>query len=238
MGGKFIIFVKNLEMVVKNQKCFIMKKFFYLLALCLSVLVFSSCSKDDDEGGISKTPVSVAVDLGLSVKWATCNVGANSPEECGDFFAWGETEPKETYNWNTYSDPYYTKYSTSGKSTLDLSDDAAHVNWGGNWRMPTKTEWDELHTGCTWTWTTDYEGTGVYGYIVKSKTNNNSIFLPAAGLRRGSDLYFAGSNGNYWSSSLYPSLSNYAYVLDFGSGYMNLNNYYRYDGQSVRPVSD
>ena len=186
------------------------------------------------------------VDLGLSVKWATCNVGATSPEGYGDYFAWGETKPKAKYNWSTYkwcegSYDTQTKYCTSSsygtvdiKTILELSDDAANANWGGDWRMPTKAEQDELRTQCTWTWTTK---NGVNGYKVTSKTNGNSIFLPAAGNRSGSVLSSAGSSGYYWSSSLNYVDSDYAcglyfnwYDVDWGYGS------YRNDGLSVRPV--
>ena len=163
------------------------------------------------------------VDLGLSVKWATCNVGASSPEETGYFFSWGETKPKAKYNWETY------KY----KTILELSDDAANANWGGDWRMPTREEQDELRTECTWTWTTQ---NGVKGYKVTSKTNGNSIFLPAAGYRSGSVLFVAGYYGDYWSSSLSTSGSNGAYRLIFGSDFVDWDRSYRYYGLSVRPV--
>jgi hypothetical protein len=123
------------------------------------------------------------VDLGLSVKWATFNVGATKPEEYGDYFAWGETEPKEVYDWSTY---------------FEVADDVAAVKWGGKWRMPTMAEQDELRTQCTWTWTSQ---NGVKGYRVTG-TNGNSIFLPAAGYRSGSSLYNTDSKGFYWSSSL------------------------------------
>ena len=185
------------------------------------------------------------VDLGLSVKWATCNVGANSPEEYGDYFAWGETEPKSIYDWSTYkwcngSYDTQTKYNTSSsygtvdnKTTLELSDDAARANWGGNWRMPTDVELTELRENCTWTWTTQ---NGVYGYKVTSKSNGNSIFLPVAGYRDGSSLYGVGSGGYYWSSSLYADYPSYAYVLNFYSYGVYWNGLPRYYGFSVRPV--
>lgn len=192
-----------------------------------------------------------AVDLGLSVKWATCNVGANSPEEYGLYFAWGETVGygKDTsdgrlFNWSTYkwckgSNTAMTKYCTDSQygtvdntTTLDLTDDAAHANWGGTWRMPTKEEQDELRTKCTWTWTTSQ---GVNGYRVTGK-NRNSIFLPAAGCRHDSGLYFAGSDGCYWSSSLNASDSYYAVYLEFGSSDVDWYDDYRYRGQSVRAV--
>lgn len=179
------------------------------------------------------------VDLGLSVKWANCNVGAEKVEDYGDYFAWGETEPKSNYSWSTYFDSVngsssnFTKYATNKKTQLDPEDDAAHVNWGGDWRMPTKTEQDELLTNCTWTWITQ---NGVNGYKVTSKVNGNSIFLPAAGYRIGSSLYNAGSYGYYWSSSLYSSYSVYAYYLYFYSS--NVDWYFdsRDFGHSVRAV--
>ena len=165
------------------------------------------------------------VDLGLSVKWATCNVGASKPEECGDYFAWGETKPKSSYISSNYT-------YTSNTSTLPMSNDAARVNWGGSWRMPTKAEQDELRTNCTWTWTTQ---NGVKGYKVTSKSNSNSIFLPAAGDFYGTSLYDEGSKGYYWSSSLYDN-SSYAYYLSFTSYDVGRYSNNRFRGQSVRPV--
>ena len=193
------------------------------------------------------------VDLGLpsGIKWATCNVGATTPEGYGDYFAWGETEPKTTYSWSTYkyhdSDKFsMTKYCTvDNKTVLELEDDAARVNWGGNWRMPTRAEQEELinTSNCTWTWTTQ---NGVNGYKVTSVKNGNSIFLPAAGYRdsevhynaNSDGLYDAGSLGKYWSSSLYSSNSaNDAYYLYSDWGYMDCSMYYiRYYGLSVRAV--
>ena len=185
------------------------------------------------------------VDLGLSVKWATCNVGASKPEEYGDYFAWGETEPKSTYSWSTYkwcngSSDTQTKYCTKSsygtvdnKTQLELSDDAARANWGGSWRMPTRAEQDELRENCTWTWTTQ---NGVNGYKVTSKKNGNSIFLPAAGFRSGSSLYSAGSDGYYWSSSLYTGYPYFAWYVYFDSSNVSRNDYNRRCGFSVRPV--
>ena len=186
-----------------------------------------------------------AVDLGLSVKWATCNIGASSPEEYGDYFAWGETQPKDYYDWSTYkwcngSSTTLTKYNNrssygtvDNKKTLELADDAARANWGGAWRMPTDAEMTELREQCTWTWTTL---NGVNGYRVTG-TNGNSIFLPAAGYRLGSSLGSAGSYGYYWSSSLRTDYPICAYFVYFGSsnvgrGYNNRRNI----GNPVRPV--
>ena len=185
------------------------------------------------------------VDLGLSVKWATCNVGAESPEDYGDYFAWGETQPKSTYNWSTYkwcngSSSTLTKYNTSSsygtvdnKTVLEAADDAATANWGGAWRMPTKAEQDELREQCTWTWTTQND---VKGYKVTSKSNGNSIFLPAAGYRDVGSRDYVGSFGYYWSSTLVTDNPNDAYYLYFNSGNVDWYINYRYFGLSVRPV--
>ena len=188
------------------------------------------------------------VDLGLSVKWATCNVGANKPEDYGDYFAWGVTAPKDYYDWSRYTlckgfTSTLTKYCnkssrgnngfTDNKTQLELSNDAARANWGGNWRMPTDAELTELREQCTWTWTSQ---NGVNGYKVTSKSNGNSIFLPAAGYRGDSWLGDAGSNGYYWSSSLYTDDPLYARIVRFESGYVNRSGYNRSLGLSVRPV--
>ncbi len=189
------------------------------------------------------------VDLGLSVKWATCNVGANSPEKWGDFFAWGEVEPKTTYDWSIYKygtdEDQLTKYCTNSdsgkdgfvdnKTVLDPEDDAATVNWGGTWRMPTIAEQQELVDNCTWTWTTqnDVNGCKVTG------PNGNSIFLPAAGFTFGNLMIpDAGTNGFYWSSSLYTDDPGYASYVRFGWDYVYRNNDDRYSGLSVRPVCE
>ncbi len=166
-----------------------------------------------------------AVDLGLSVKWANINIGANAPEESGDYFAWGETEPKDYYDWETYkwcngSKNTMTKYCTTSldgtvddKTTLDLEDDAAHANWGGTWRMPTHDEFTELRTKCSWEWTTR---NGVNGQKVTGP-NGNSIFLPAAGFRYDNSFNLAGSTGYYWSSSLRKFYNDSAYSVFFNS---------------------
>ena len=199
----------------------------------------------------------VWVDLGLpsGLKWATCNVGATKPEEYGDYYAWGETEPKTTYSWSTYkwcenkkisTSGYpldFTKYNTSSsygtvdnKTTLELADDAARANWGGAWRMPTNAQWKELIDNCTWTWTDDYNGTGVAGQIVTSKTNGNSIFLPAAGTRGNGGLYKAGIGGYYMSSSLCTDEPD-AWCMYFDSDTVSrVKHGHRYVGRSVRPV--
>lgn len=168
------------------------------------------------------------VDLGLpsGLKWATCNVGADSPEEYGDYFAWGETTTKSSYESSTYS------YS-SNPTTLPLDRDAAYNNWGTSWRMPTNAEFSELVDNCTWTWTTQ---NGVKGYKVTSKTNDNSIFLPAAGYRYTTYLDKGGSVGKYWSSSLYTVGYDHAFGMYFGSGYAYTGGDFRSTGNPVRPV--
>ena len=169
------------------------------------------------------------VDLGLSVKWATCNVGANKPEDYGNYYAWGETSTKTEYTKDNSK--------TYGKSMGDIKGnsnyDAARANWGGSWRMPTDEEMQELIDKCTWTWTTQ---NGVKGCNVKGPSGN-SIFLPAAGHRYGSWLHNAGSGGLYWSST--PDDFGYddrAYGLGFGSGDQGMDSELRLYGKSVRPV--
>lgn len=194
---------------------------------------------------VNTIPVN-AVDLGLpsGTLWADRNVGADAPEAYGDYFAWGETEPKDYYEWSTYkwcngSSSSLTKYCTNssfgtvdGKTVLDLEDDAAYVNMGAEWRMPTIAEQDELLNNCTWAWTTQND---VYGSKVTGP-NGNSIFLPATGCRLYSVLYNAGSGGIYWPSSVDEFGSNYAYSLHFYSDDFYWNYNLRYYGQSVRAV--
>ena len=189
------------------------------------------------------------VDLGLpsGLKWATCNIGASSPEAYGDYFAWGETEPKEDYSWETYkwcngSAFSLTKYNTSsssgtadGKIRLDNEDDAARVNRGSNWRMPTDAEITELRTNCTWTLSAR---NGVDGYEVTSNSNGNSIFLPLSGDWGGTNFFAGGGIGYFWSSDVYMFSPRYAYCIYFSSdevkAYMVLRNY----GFAIRPVTE
>lgn len=202
-----------------------------------------------------------AIDLGLSVYWATCNLSrsgfVSSPGAYGDYYAWGETETKSDYSEGTYkfgSFVYgigwrFSKYSTSSsygtvdnKTVLELEDDVAHVILGGKWRMPTDDEWAELLNNCTRTWTDNYNGTGVKGRIVTSNIEgykDKSIFLPAAGIRYGTTLGGAGgAAGNYWSSSLDTEYSENAWSFLFAINEEYMGTDWRYDGQSVRPVSE
>ncbi len=173
------------------------------------------------------------VDLGLSVKWATCNVGASTPEEYGDYFAWGETETKSKYT----AENSVTYKKRFGDISGDSRYDAARRNWGGCWRMPTKAECQELVDNCTCTWTT--QG-GHKGYKVTSKKNGNSIFLPAAGYRDGSSLYRQGEWGGCWSSTPHESDTGNAYHPGFHSGGHDMGVVWgdRNYGFTVRPVCD
>ena len=172
------------------------------------------------------------VDLGLpsGLKWATCNVGAKTPEQCGNYYAWGETKTKDEYT-DANSLTYRKQMDDiSGNAQYD----AATANWGGDWRMPTKTEMDELNSKCTWELT---KQNGVRGYKVIGP-NGNSIFLPAAGYFDGTTFY-SGSCGRgcYWSSSPYSG-TGIAYDLRFDSGSHRTSNDFRYLGGSVRPVRE
>ena len=183
------------------------------------------------------------VDMGLSVKWATMNVGANAPEEYGDYFAWGETTPKSRYAWDTYkwcNGDYkeLTKYNdrdnrgtVDNKYTLDLSDDAAYANWGSTWRMPTYTDWEELVNQCTWKRTTQ---NGVSGYTVTA-SNGSAIFLPAASLINYSRPDDRGL-GLYWSNSLDSTTSYNGAIVLFTSTDVLFDSFYRYVGIPVRAV--
>ncbi|MBR4593327.1 MAG: Ig-like domain-containing protein [Bacteroidaceae bacterium] len=209
------------------------------------------------------------VDLGLSVKWATFNVGATAPEEFGDYFAWGETEPyylagyanenpqthwkqgySDGYKWTTYKycnndENKLTKYCsqyeygnngfTDALTVLDPEDDAAHVNWGGNWRMPTKAEFEELLTYCYFELITK---NGVKGWKVTSRYNSSRyIFLPLAGCRNTNGLGFVGTYGCYWSSSLKTDNPDYAWYLFCEPEFYQYTSLdYRFNGISVRPV--
>ena len=161
------------------------------------------------------------VDLGLSVKWATCNVGADSPYEYGDYYAWGEVETKSTFIPSDYN-------STNNSTVLSLSYDAANANWGGEWRTPSVTEYRELMNSdnCTWVWTDK-------GCVVISKKNGNSIFLPASGYRY-SRLLHAGLLGLYWSNS--SSGGSFANHMHIQSGYTSIGESGYYSGLTVRPV--
>ena len=187
------------------------------------------------------------VDLGLSVLWATMNVGATSPEDYGDYFAWGETKPKSNYSWsNCYdcldaddyeNDSSWGTYKVGGKTQIPewSGQETARMNWGGTWRMPTYYELNELVNKCSWQWGTK---NGVSGYTVTG-SNGNSIFLPAAGNRGRTGSSYAGTYGMYWSSTLDSKYSYEGFFLRFDDAeYSAYWINWRYLGQSVRPVTD
>lgn len=182
------------------------------------------------------------VDLGLSVYWATCNIGATSPEQAGNFYMWGEATTHSDYSLSKYdhyfgSQNSYLRYSTAN-NVLEPKDDTAHRIWAETWRMPTKSEAEELMNQCTWTWTTlnDVNGFEIVG------PNGNSIFLPAAGWMNGASLGEKGTGASIWSSTQHESTIAYAYRLrgywDSSKGTQTLDvaEKDRYRGYSVRPV--
>ena len=172
------------------------------------------------------------VDLGLSVKWATCNVGASNPGDYGNYYAWGETTTKSDYSPSTSTTDGKQMSSIAGNPTWD----AARKNWGSPWRLPTGAEFQELRDNCIWKWTTR---NGHNGYKVTSKKNGNSIFLPAAGRRDGTSFYDQGSYGAYWSASpLKEDNTDRACRLGFRESGSFMGWLYRYNGHSVRPVSE
>ncbi|MBR5726425.1 MAG: hypothetical protein IKX56_06805 [Muribaculaceae bacterium] len=207
-----------------------------------------------DEWSALPAGVHEYVDMGLlsGTLWATCNIGAINSEDYGDYFAWGETIPnKENYVWATTPFAYanengivcFTKYNTESssgevdnKTLLDPEDDAAYVNWGPEWRMPTADQIQELINQCEWTWITK---NNVNGQLLTGP-NGKTIFLPAAGQRYGVNLISVGSNGNYWSRELYYNTSGYqtncAFELIFGSTSRQKINGMRNYGFSVRSV--
>ena len=173
------------------------------------------------------------------------NVGAEKDSGFGSYFAWGEVKPKKYYSWNTYvwsreNTQFLVKYSiTDRKTQLDLSDDAARANWGGDWRMPTVDECEELvdPDKCTWEWITK---DGVNGYKVTGKKTGNSIFLPITGFRFYDSVQFRAINGIYWSSTLYTASPSKAWCIEFN--FTDVNVHYgnlssnRFSGRCIRAV--
>lgn len=197
------------------------------------------------EGESSAPEPKAAVDLGLSVKWANMNVGATTDSDFGTYFAWGEISPKRYYSWGTYvwtkgESQYPVKYTTTDmKTKLVPSDDAARVNWGSSWRMPTAEECEELINpdNCDWEWITK---DGVNGYKVTGKKTGNSIFLPITGFRFYNEIQFRAINGIYWTSTLDPGAPSKAWCLEFNfknvdvtPGKLSSN---RFSGRCIRAV--
>lgn len=229
------------------------------IMLVMAMLFVVGCTKPDDpnSGGNNNAGNDSGsinghayVNLGLpsGTLWATCNVGANSPEEFGDYFAWGETQPKMSYDWSTYKwcNSNYnqlTKYCnsirygyngfTDNLTALRVGDDAAVQNMAGGWQMPSVDQWNELLRNTTQTWTTL---NGVKGFLITA-TNGQSIFLPAAGCRYFNILNDVGFFGRYWSSSLYTDGASSGWYFYFNSmRYSGMDDFDRCDGISVRAV--
>ena len=228
-----------------NGKLYNMKKMF-LMSLATMFAMTVGHAKVNVTETPAQTPDGVeAVDMGLSVKWANMNVGAKKSSGFGTYFAWGETKPKEYYSWNTYAwsrgnTQFLTKYSTTDRRTqLAISDDAARANWGGEWRMPTVSEYEELinPANCSWEWTNK---DGVNGYKVTSKKTGKSIFFPITGCRFFGEVQFRAINGIYWTSSLYTTNPNKAWCLEFN--FEDVSVYYgdlssnRFSGRCIRAV--
>lgn len=205
-------------------------------------------SSGDDKGNVHKGHEWVDLGLPSGIKWATCNVGATKPEEYGGYYAWGEIEERDEYNWHNYkwgdANGKYTKYCSSplqgvvdNKMILEPEDDVAHVEWGGKWRMPTGDETLELSEECIWDWTSlnDVKGMLVTG------PNGNSIFLPAAGCYYSFSLVNEQNRGYYWSSSLVHYNSGHPFTIYFSNGNSHncLHDYLRSNnGFTVRPVCE
>ena len=230
------------------------------MMLAAAVVFATGCKKDNDInvntgdnnglGGGGGTNHEY-VDLGLpsGTLWATCNVGATTPEGYGDYFAWGETQPKSYYDWSTYKycnggnsnqltkycDYPYSGYNgfTDNLTILQPTDDAATANWGNGWSTPTREQWQELIDNTTHTWTTR---NGVNGRLYTA-SNGQKLFLPAGGNHLGSNLCSVGSCGYYWTSVLYGLPSDAGRLLfDSLGNSSEILNEERADGLSVRPV--
>ena len=239
----FITFVATLSAFSQSRELQIFRNGILIKAYPISEI---------DSVKIALIPESVDLGLPSGTLWATCNVGASSPEEYGDFFAWGETETKDPYNysWGNYkhcngSYTSLTKYNTYGgygtvdnKTELDPEDDAAYLFWGPDWRMPSYDQFNEL-INSSYTTITKVTLNGVEGKLITSKSNGKSIFLPAAWEGYQIDVSQAiGTGGGYWSRTLYTSSPNFAYRLLTVSNDIILSYYYRCQGHAVRPVRD
>ena len=221
------------------------RTFLFLLTAVMLGFGLQSCEKEDNNGNDTTTVQWVDLGLPSGLLWADRNVGAASPEDYGNYYAWGETKLKKVYDWSTYAygnANALTKYCnnpdqglngfTDNLTTLEASDDAATVNVGGKARTPTKDEWQELMDNTTSTWITR---NGVNGRLLTAP-NGKSIFLPAAGFRDGSSLIATGEDGFYWSSTLHADNPSYAWTFLFYSGYQGMDGYTRGGGVSVRAV--
>jgi hypothetical protein len=204
------------------------RNFYVVIVACMAIFFMSSCEKNSNEPKVSDANGHEFVDLGLSVKWATMNVGASTPKELGYYFAWGETSKKDSYTIENYS---YKENPT----TLSLSNDAAHVNWGGDWRMPTQEDFKELITKCIIT----LEDTRTVRF---TSLNGKYILMPLAGFaKEDSTFKNVGDCGYYWTNAIYNDNNIQAVDLIFretsiGVEMLGFNAGNRFCGLSIRPV--
>ena len=219
------------------------------LMLAIAVVCAAGCKKHNDGNGSYNGHDYIDLGLPSGTLWATCNVGADTPEVYGDFFAWGETQTKDVFDVNTYkysNGDYYplvlTKYCPLSQygyegfidalTTLLPEDDAATANWGIGWCTPSETQWEELLENTTNEWTTK---NGVKGRLFTSN-NGTSLFLPATGYSDSGDTYQVESNGYYWTSTLDIYAPHRAKNFNFDSDNCHIGLFGRYQGQSIRPV--
>lgn len=233
-----------------------MKALVSAIAIATTILA-AGCSKE--QGKVPPEEGIVAVDMGLSVKWASCNLDATKMEEHGGYYQWAGTRNEANsgknldwgncpYHTGTNSEAGWTKYVSSkkpsywsgpgspdNKAVLDQTDDIAHIKLGGKWRMPTRQEWEDLRSevNCKWSWT---DVNGVYGYEVTSQSTGKSIFLPAAGYRHFEETSEVGEHGYYWSSTVDDDTPYYTNDIDFDRGDYGAGLRFRYCGESIRPV--
>lgn len=203
-----------------------------LIIYILTVLTVFACTEK-----IPDLNSQQSVDLGLSVEWAGWNIGASSPEECGDYFAWGETETKDIYHWDNYifMNNDTGNYELPGNNICGTKYDAAKEKWGNEWRMPTMAEVQELIDNCTWEY-------GVFngqnGYYVTGQ-NGNSIFIPSAGLHWDGDteILYKNEYGQYWTGELAGSSSAYSIMFSEWGCEVSDNNPV-YMGYPIRAVKN
>ena len=234
----------------KSSKSIIMQnltKIIAALILSIALLCAAGCKKHNSGNGSYNDHDYIDLGLPSGTMWATCNVGADSPDQYGDYFAWGETTPKDIYNWSTYKyckGDYnlLTKYCsksdfgfngfTDDLVTLQPNDDAATANWGEGWSTPTYNQWVELLTKCSYSWTTINE---VKGCLFTSR-NGNSIFLPAGDSRNDEESRVIGDEGSYWSSTLHQNMPDGVKGCQFILSFDDCDLYDTFCRASGRPV--
>ena len=228
-----------------------MKKIFYALMTSVIALCGTGCSSSE-ESVSGQLEGHNYVDLGLpsGTLWATCNLGANQPEENGAYYAWGETSPKSEFEWTNYkygngeaeSRIKMTKYCSHEKKgavdniqLLDSTDDAASATWNGKWRIPTKEEWEELLDGCTWEWVKNYKGSGLDMKKGTSKSNGKTILFPFSGYYNGTAFF--NNSSAFWSSTQKADNGLDAYFVRMLTHNQNMNNGHRKQGMTIRAVA-